>query len=330
MAMRGVNLGGWLVLEPWITPSLFAGTDALDEYMFCHLAPPDRLRALKQHRDTFITEQDFAWLAEQGIEVVRLPVGYWVFGDAEPFTATLPYVDKAFTWAKRHGLQIVLDLHGAPGSQNGEMHSGRQGSIGWTEPVHIEQTLALLERLAGRYGQRSELRGISFLNEPSSHIPVRTMGQFYRQAYMRLKPLVHEDAWLIFSDTFRPWRWFWRLPKQDFPGLYVDYHHYQIFSWLDKQLPARLQLWRARHMLPGTLRRMAQHHPVIIGEWSGALRSEKLRALPAERRPILQQAYVQAEQRAFEQAAAWFYWTYKTEANDAWSFRIGAEWLRTY
>jgi glucan 1,3-beta-glucosidase len=326
-AMRGVNLGGWLVLEPWIMPSLFAGTDALDEYMFCHHASSARLQQLKRHRDTFITEQDFAWLAEQGIAAVRLPVGYWVFGDVEPFIATLVYVDKAFTWAKRYGLQVLLDLHGAPGSQNGEMHSGRQGPIGWAELEYIDQTLLVLERLAERYGRRPELLGISFLNEPSPHLPVRTVERFYRQACIRLKPLVHKDAWLIFSDTFRPWRWFWRLPPQDFPGLYVDYHHYQIFSWLDKWLPARLQLWRARHTLPGKLRRMVQHHPVIIGEWSGSLRRDKLMAMPAARQLALQRAYIQAQQQAFEQTDAWFYWTYRTEAGDAWSFRDKAELL---
>ena len=29
--LHGVNLSGWLVLEPWVTPSLFAGTGAFTE-----------------------------------------------------------------------------------------------------------------------------------------------------------------------------------------------------------------------------------------------------------------------------------------------------------
>lgn len=31
MMLQGVNLGGWLVLEKWMTPSLFDGTTAADE-----------------------------------------------------------------------------------------------------------------------------------------------------------------------------------------------------------------------------------------------------------------------------------------------------------
>ena len=46
--IRGVNLGGWMVLEPWITPSLFyqfLGGDetdtAMDHYSFCEKLGPE-------------------------------------------------------------------------------------------------------------------------------------------------------------------------------------------------------------------------------------------------------------------------------------------------
>ncbi|KAI0309518.1 glycoside hydrolase superfamily, partial [Amylostereum chailletii] len=65
--VRGVNLGGWLVLEPWLTPSLFdnAGNAAIvDEYTFGQYQDPAIARAaLKAHWDTWITEADFAQIA---------------------------------------------------------------------------------------------------------------------------------------------------------------------------------------------------------------------------------------------------------------------------
>ena len=33
MKVKGVNLGNWLVLEKWMSPALFAGTTAEDEYI---------------------------------------------------------------------------------------------------------------------------------------------------------------------------------------------------------------------------------------------------------------------------------------------------------
>ena len=35
----------------------------------------------------------------------------------------LAYLDKAFEWGKNHGIGIIVDLHAAPGSQNGNDHS---------------------------------------------------------------------------------------------------------------------------------------------------------------------------------------------------------------
>ena len=53
---------------------------------------------------------------------VRLPIGYWAFevGSGEPYiTGQLDYLKKAITWASNHDLKLIIDLHGAPGSQNG-------------------------------------------------------------------------------------------------------------------------------------------------------------------------------------------------------------------
>lgn len=56
---------------------------------------------------------------------VRLPIGYWAFevGSGEPFIqGQLPYLQQAIQWAGNYGLKLIIDLHGAPGSQNGFVH----------------------------------------------------------------------------------------------------------------------------------------------------------------------------------------------------------------
>jgi len=307
--LRGVNLGGWLVLEPWITPDLFKGIDARDEYDFCKQA---NQTVLRQFRDTFVQEDDFAWLAQQGIQAVRLPVGYWLFGDYPPFDATVGYVDKAFRWAAKYNLKILLDVHAVPGSQNGKVHSGRIGAVQWPHDQHLSQTMALLEQLADRYGDESALLGISLLNEPAPHISAAMLKAFYKQAYELIRKRCGKSVWVVFSDGFKPRKWRKQLPVRDYPGLYIDTHHYQIYTWYDKLLPAQLQLWRARHMLPSKLARIAKHHPLVVGEWSVAL--------PAGR-SVAGDKYALAQQQAFASSAAWFYWTYKTQYGGPWSFR---------
>lgn len=61
--IRGVNLGGWMVLEPWITPSLFyqflGGNEtavAMDHYSFCAvLGPEEGNKQLRRHWETWVS-----------------------------------------------------------------------------------------------------------------------------------------------------------------------------------------------------------------------------------------------------------------------------------
>ncbi|KAG5715860.1 putative glucan 1,3-beta-glucosidase A [Termitomyces sp. T112] len=118
--VRGVNLGGWLVIEPWITPSLFDNTGdsrIIDEYTFGKYQDHAKAyRTLKTHWDSWITEADFRKIAAAGLNHVRLPIGYWAFdvSGGEPFVqGQLPYLDKAVSWARKYGIKVIIDLHGA-------------------------------------------------------------------------------------------------------------------------------------------------------------------------------------------------------------------------
>ncbi|HEY1064044.1 MAG TPA: cellulase family glycosylhydrolase [Candidatus Saccharimonadales bacterium] len=309
-ALRGVNLGGWLVLERWLSPRLFGTTDAVDEYTYCE-QQRDNFAALKSHRDTFVTETDFAWLTDHGIEAVRLPVGYWMFGDVKPYAPTVEYVDKAFIWAKKHDLKVLIDLHGAPMSQNGKKHSGRSGATDWKP----DETLDIITRIADRYGNHPALLGISLLNEPSPELSFKELEVFYARAYQAVRERCSDKTWVVFSDAFRPYHWWRKFRATDYPGMTVDYHHYQIYGWLNQHLSIGMQLFRTKYLFPGKLRRMGRHHPLIVGEWCGAV-SSKTKLTVEER-----QAYIKLQEKAFSNAAACFYWTYKTPYGSAWSYR---------
>jgi glucan 1,3-beta-glucosidase len=127
--IRGVNLGGWLVLEPFITPSLFTATGVIDEWTLCaSLGPAESKKVMDKHYATFYTEDDFKQIAEYGLNFVRIPIGYWAIDvvDGEPFVPELSwnYLLKGINWARKYGLRVLIDLHALPGSQNGWNHSG--------------------------------------------------------------------------------------------------------------------------------------------------------------------------------------------------------------
>ncbi|KAF8197252.1 glycoside hydrolase superfamily [Mycena galopus ATCC 62051] len=148
--MYGVNLGRWLVSEPFITPALFqAYPSAPDEWTLATLMRADgTLEAtMEAHYDTFITKQDIAQIAGAGLNWVRVPIPFWAIstwadvmrrsqsrswkGWRGNHTTNLPhrYIVRLFGWARKYGIRVNLDLHTAPGSQNGYNHSGKLGQI---------------------------------------------------------------------------------------------------------------------------------------------------------------------------------------------------------
>jgi glucan 1,3-beta-glucosidase len=92
VATRGVNLGGWLVAEYWLSHSsdIWTGVDPdiahMGEY---HLMKALRSKnknvdkVFKVHRDSWITEADIDEIARYGLNTVRVPVGWWIMEDGK-------------------------------------------------------------------------------------------------------------------------------------------------------------------------------------------------------------------------------------------------------
>ncbi|TFK27597.1 glycoside hydrolase [Coprinopsis marcescibilis] len=199
--IRGVNLGGWLVTEPFICPSLYEkyldndrGITVVDEWTLS-LAMGDNLpEEMEVHYKTFITERDFADIAGAGLNWVRLPVGFWVIEtmNDEPFLVgtSWTYFLKAVQWARKYGLRIYLDLHSLPGSQNGWNHSGRgqflhmHGVMGIANAQRTLTYLRIITQFVSQPQYKDVVQIVGIVNE----ILWDTVGQesvqsFYYAAY---------------------------------------------------------------------------------------------------------------------------------------------------
>ncbi|KAL0581059.1 hypothetical protein V5O48_000952 [Marasmius crinis-equi] len=248
--VRGVNIGGWLVLEPFITPTLFdnTGNDKIvDEYTFGQLAPnrAQAEAALKQHWDTFITEEDFAQIAAAGLNHVRIAIGYWAFKTlpGDPYiSGQLPYLKTAIGWARTHGLNVIVDLHGAPGSQNGFDNSGQKlDHPGWhTQQTNIDITNEVLRMIVDQFGGDSTVPTIAPLNEPAAFAEdiMNATKKYWLDSYDSIrypqgKGLLEweSNTMVLIHDAFQGvkfWNGFMPSPKYENYGL--DKHIYQIFS----------------------------------------------------------------------------------------------------
>jgi len=72
-----------------------------------------------EHFKTYIQEKDIARIASWGMDHLRLPVDYPIFeSDENPgvfMESGLQYIDNCLEWCKKNGINLVLDLHHAPG-----------------------------------------------------------------------------------------------------------------------------------------------------------------------------------------------------------------------
>ena len=295
MYVKGVNLGNWLVLEKWMSPALFEGTTAEDEYYLPRQLSKEVYEArIKIHRAEYITERDFTRIKSMGMDAVRIPVPYFIFGDREPFIGCVEELDKAFCWAEKYGLQILIDLHTAPDSQNGFDNGGISGVCKWSqEPDEVGFELSVLERLAKRYGTRPGLWGIEILNEPILEDMWTTMDvanrykpadpekargsrpntmefirSFYLEAYDRIRKYMPDEKYVVIHDAFelKAWKEFMREDK--YKNVVLDTHQYlMVAEALGCEQTVESYTAYIRGTLAKDIEEMQQYFPVICGEW---------------------------------------------------------------
>lgn len=355
---RGVNLGGWLVLEKWMTPSLFEGLAATDETRWCvelGAAAAPRLRA---HWRDFIGHADFEWIAACGLNAVRIPVGHWILGPPYPahpsydgspapfVTGGIDVLDQAMDWAAAAGLQVLIDLHAAPGCQNGFDNGGLLGICDWASRAeYLDHSVELLGRLARRYRSHPALGGIEVLNEPRWDVPTGLLADYYRRAHAAIRAEIPDPAVaVVFHDGFRPAPQFRPLlDPADTPGAVWDIHRYQCFERADLDLDVHGHLVKTATEWAGDVRRLPGETglPLIVGEWSLGLDlkvvslwapgpyDHALDPLDRLQHDAALRAYGAAQLLAFEPSRGWFFWSYRTETTPAWCFRdcVARGWL---
>lgn len=116
--IRGVNLSGWFILEPWVTPSLFAATGASNDGELQQvLGPAAYNERIREHYETFISELDFKRMSAMGLNAVRIPLPWYAFGsqnEHESYISCIDYIDRAMEWANKYEMKVLLDLATAP------------------------------------------------------------------------------------------------------------------------------------------------------------------------------------------------------------------------
>ena len=203
LQLRGINAGQILLQEGWMSPFALEplknadgsyvkdGGDNIQYPEFTEMELRNALASnpnlteydvnelLSYYYSCFFTEEDFRIIKEDlGLNVIRLPFFYLNILN-EDLTRkeeeqAFAYLDWFVGQAGKHGLYVILDLHGAPGSQSGYEHAGSQiGEAGlWYSEENIAATVDLWDYVSQHYfNTRPDLgkwiASYDLLNEPT-------------------------------------------------------------------------------------------------------------------------------------------------------------------
>ncbi|KAJ2830104.1 hypothetical protein IWW50_000484, partial [Coemansia erecta] len=360
--IRGVNLGGLFVLEPWITPSLFEewahapNSPVVDEWNYCAVLGKQECQSrLTSHWGSWVREEDISALAGLRINTLRIPIGYWALApnDSDPYVqGQLPFLAQVLGWASKYRMRVILDLHGAPGSQNGFDNSGLRGEINWTKREgDVQRTLDALAALANIANQNPSVVAIQAVNEPANWgVAKSTITRFYTQAYGTIKSIAPHVA-VVFHDAFLPASEWESLVPGNLTDSILDTHIYHVFVDDVIRLSADEHISKAcgDGQAIGNFNKRTR---TICGEfslantdcarwlngfqkgarWDGTLPGAKPVASGATchdqenmdawsgRKRAFMKRFAQAQFQAYEQGTGWIFWNFKTENADSWNY----------
>nr|OQO17181.1 hypothetical protein B0A51_16456 [Rachicladosporium sp. CCFEE 5018] len=346
--VRGVNLGGWLVLEPWMTPSIFnvSGTSYDSEWALCNgLGKQKCLSTLQNHWSTFYTRDDIKQIQAAGLNSIRIPLGYWAVDllDFEPYVSgQYQYLSQAVQWAKEFDLTVMIDIHGAPGSQNGWEETGIVGGIEFPlNQSNTDRTLNVLKNLTEEFTKEmygGAVTNIELMNEPIFELA--KLQTFYTAGAEVVSVANSSGINTTFHDAFyNPPNWKNYDPLNMNSGsngkyLTLDTHQFWAFPPLDTlsvpDILGRICAFglELKQLDTGIL-------PTIVGEWSlstgHTANSTTDSGQDRDKRTWFRELF-EAQNAAYtpngpgQSSIGWYFWSWKTEYDiDAWSYRKGVE-----
>jgi hypothetical protein len=202
LLLRGVNLGGWLMMEGYLLHSPNIAERVFKQAFARSLGAKSLADFERYFRDNYIDVDDWRKIAAQGFNCVRIPFHYRLL-ERRPYrfdAQGIAYLDQAMQWAKKYRIWVILDLHAACGAQSGDWHADSLGhAFFWEKPIYQRRTIALWEFLADRYRGVPYLAGFELLNEPAPAHVSQLIG-FYRELIQRIRAV--DPQRIIFLEGY--------------------------------------------------------------------------------------------------------------------------------
>ena len=241
--LKGLNLGGWLVMEPWMCPADSGGLpdtysiiSELDSRPGFGVATEQSL--IRTYQTNWITATDLDNLTNGGFNCVRVPVWWGNFYSITNTTSSgwrsdaFTVLDWLVTNCASRGIYVVIDMHGVVGGQSTSDTTGQQNQNQyWTSSTDQSETTYLWTQIAAHYNGNSTVAGYDLINEPygtNNNTTAAMVWPVYASLYNAIRS-VDPGHIIIMEGTFGSWNWS-MLPNPSVYGwtnVVYSMHEYQ-------------------------------------------------------------------------------------------------------
>lgn len=215
-------------------------------------------------------------------------------------------------------MTAMIDLHSAPGKQNGDAHSGINGPVEFFKKSNLEHATRVLKLLATAVAETPNVVGIELVNEPQNN---DALWNWYTSTIDTLRSAIGYDLPLYIGDAWNTYQYADLIEKRnDF--VVLDHHLYRCFTHEDQQLTGEqhASMLPPKHLTDCYSKTRGN---LVVAEFSAALNPNSMRSPDAGEQDRQRRVFARAELDCFSKVCGgWWFWTYKKDGWDAgWSLR---------
>jgi endoglucanase len=236
--LMGVNLGGWLVMEPWMTPADSGGlpdTYSIIQELDSRFGVAEEQSLILTYQQSWISYNDLVNIKNAGFNAVRVPV-WW--GNFYPIAnvSNSTFRSDAFTeldWLVNQcaslGIYVIIDMHGVVGGQSTSDDTGQENQNQfWTNDNDQGNTAYMWWEIANHYNGNPTVAGYDLINEPTGAPSNTAVINAYANLYNSVRSA--DPNHIIFIEgTWGNWDWS-MLPSpasEGWTNVVYEMHEYQ-------------------------------------------------------------------------------------------------------
>lgn len=236
--LMGVNLGGWLVMEPWMTPADSGGlpdTYSIIQELDNRFGVAEEQSLIATYQQSWITAADLQNIKNAGFNAVRVPVWWGNFypianvSNASWRSDAFSELDWLVNQCSSLGIYVIIDMHGVVGSQSDSDDTGQQNTNAyWTNGNDQGNTAYMWWQIANHYNGNPTVAGYDLINEPIGAPSNSAVISAYAGLYTSVRSADPSHI-IIMEGTWGNWDWD-MLPNPSSEGwtnVVYEMHEYQ-------------------------------------------------------------------------------------------------------